>query len=68
MEIEPLEEVVDDLVDAMKANHLTRLANGKCNVYSGSDFIDVLGDIAAVGVTDQHAVILDVLAELIDEA
>ncbi len=51
MEIEPLEEVVDDLVDAMKANHLTRLANGKCNVYSGSDFIDTLGNIERISDT-----------------
>ena len=47
-EIEPLEEVVDDLVDALKANHLSRLANGKCNVYTGSDFIDTLGDIERI--------------------
>ena len=51
MEIEPLEEVVDDLVDAMKANHLGRLAVGKCNVYSGSDFIDTLGDIERISDT-----------------
>ena len=51
MEIEPLEEVVDDLVDALKANHLGRLANGKCNVYSGSDFIDTLGNIERISDT-----------------
>ncbi len=47
-EIEPLEEVVDDLVDALKTNHLNRLAKGKCNVYVGADFIDVLGDIERI--------------------
>ena len=42
--IEPLEEVVDDLVETLKTNHLGRLAKGKCNVYAGSDFIDTLGN------------------------
>ena len=50
-EVEPLEEVVDDLVDALKANHLNRLATGKCNVYVGSDFIDTLGDIERISDT-----------------
>ena len=51
MEIEPLEEVVDDIVDTLKANHLSRLASGKCNVYSGSDFIDTLGNIERISDT-----------------
>ena len=42
--IEPLEEVVDDLVETLKTNHLARLANGRCNVYAGSDFLDTLGN------------------------
>ncbi|MBR4457030.1 MAG: Na/Pi cotransporter family protein [Solobacterium sp.] len=50
-EIEPLEEVVDDLVDILKTNHLGRLANGKCNVYSGTDFIDTLSNIERISDT-----------------
>ena len=46
--IEPLEEVVDDLVDAMKQNHLKRLAEGVCNIYAGTDFMDLLSDIERV--------------------
>jgi len=46
--IEPLEEVVDDMVETLKTNHLSRLASGKCNVYSGSDFIDTLGNIERI--------------------
>ena len=46
--IEPLEEVVDDLVDAMKQNHLKRLAEGVCNIYAGTDFMDLLADIERI--------------------
>ena len=46
--IEPLEEVVDDLVYSMKENHLTRLANGQCTVIAGTDFLDVLSDIERI--------------------
>ena len=51
MEIEPLEEVVDDLVETLKINHLSRLAHDKCNVYTGSDFIDTLGNIERISDT-----------------
>lgn len=46
--IEPLEEVVDDMVETLKTNHLARLASGKCNVYSGSNFIDTLGNVERI--------------------
>ena len=48
LSIEPLEEVMDDMVETLKTNHLSRLASGKCNVYSGSDFIDTLGNIERI--------------------
>ena len=47
-QIEPLEEVVDDLVAEMKKNHLGRLSRGECNVYAGTDFMDLLGDIERI--------------------
>lgn len=46
--IEPLEEVVDDLVVTLRDNHMTRLANGSCNVVAGTDFMDTLGDIERI--------------------
>ena len=46
--IEPLEEVVDDLVLTMKNNHLRRLSIGACNIYSGTDFMDLLADIERI--------------------
>ena len=42
--IEPLEEVVDDLVNAMRDNHLSRLCDGECNAYSGTSFMNLLSD------------------------
>ena len=40
--IEPLEEVIDDLVEQLRANHTRRLRDGKCAVYAGLTFLDVL--------------------------
>ncbi len=46
--IEPLEEVVDDLVVTLKNNHLDRLKKGECSVAMGTDFIDILGDVERI--------------------
>ena len=46
--IEPLEQVVDDVVYAMRENHLARLRSGECSVDAGTAFIDVLGDLERV--------------------
>lgn len=50
-EIEPLEEVVDDMVDALRDNHLNRLRNGKCNVVMDNDFLNLLSDIERISDT-----------------
>lgn len=47
-EIEPLEEVVDDLVAALRDNHMDRLSKGQCNVVSGTAFMDMMGDIERI--------------------
>lgn len=49
--IEPFEEVVDDMVDALRDNHLTRLKNGKCNVVMDNDFLNLLSDIERISDT-----------------
>ena len=43
--IEPLEEVVDDIVNALKQNHLERLRQKKCSILAGTEFLNMLSDI-----------------------
>ncbi len=40
--IEPLEEVIDDMVLLLKNRHTVRLCEGKCSINSGLFFMDVL--------------------------
>lgn len=40
--IEPLEEVIDDMVLLLKNRHTTRLCQGICNINSGIIFMDIL--------------------------
>ena len=49
--IEPLEEVVDDLVDALGDNHLKRLEKGECNIELGTIFLNLLSDIERISDT-----------------
>lgn len=42
--IEPLEEVIDCVVDQMKSNHIQRLQNKECNIESGFAFADLLSN------------------------
>ena len=42
--VEPLEEVVDDVVVTLKENHLGRVSRGECSVLTGAVFMDILGD------------------------
>ena len=46
--IEPLEEVVDDVVNALRQNHLSRLRNGQCSVLAGTEFLNMLSDIERI--------------------
>ena len=46
--IEPLEEVVDDMVNALKQNHLERLRQRECSVLAGAEFLNLLSDIERV--------------------
>lgn len=43
--IEPLEEVVDDIVELLKGNHMERLQNGECSVFSGTEFLNLLTEV-----------------------
>ena len=46
--IEPLEEVMDDMVNALNDNHLARLRNGTCNIHAGTVFLDILTNIERI--------------------
>ena len=46
--VEPLEEVVDDMVNALKQNHLDRLREHKCSVLAGTEFLNLLSDIERI--------------------
>ena len=43
--IEPLEEVVDDMVNALRDNHLERLRKNVCSITAGTEFLNLLGDV-----------------------
>lgn len=47
-EIEPLEEVVDDLIDYLRDSHLQRLAVGECTAELDTAFINLLSDLERV--------------------
>ena len=46
--IEPLEEVVDDMVNALRQNHLNRLRLHQCSVLAGTEFLNMLSDIERI--------------------
>ncbi len=46
--IEPLEEVVDDMVSALKEFHIDRLREGKCSVDAGTFYLNLLAEIERI--------------------
>ena len=49
MAVEPLEEVVDDLTDAMRSGHIQRLQQGSCSIETGFVWTDLLTSLERVG-------------------
>ena len=47
--IEPFEQLIDDICDKMKSNHIERLKNDQCTIEHGIAFNDLLTDIERVG-------------------
>ena len=45
---EPVEEVIDDLVETLRARHTRRLLDGKCTVYGGLGFLNSLTNIERI--------------------
>lgn len=48
MDIEPLEQVIDDLIDRIKMNHTQRLKQGECTIELGFVLNDLLVDFERV--------------------
>ena len=46
--VEPLEEVIDDIIEVMKARHVERLTAGVCNVLSGIQYENMLQNLERV--------------------
>ena len=46
--IEPLEQVVDDMVGALKDNHLERLRSGVCSTFAGTEFLILLSEVGFI--------------------
>ena len=46
--IEPFEQLIDDLCDKMKENHVDRIKQGKCTLEHGIVFNDLLGNFERV--------------------
>ncbi len=43
--VEPLEQVIDDLKETLRANHITRLQQGACTIEAGFVWADLLTDL-----------------------
>lgn len=46
--IEPLEQVMDDVIEVLHDEHLERLRSGKCSVHAGTRFLDVLSNLERI--------------------
>ena len=48
LHVEPLEEVIDDLVATLRSHHIRRLRDGECNVDAGFVFLDSLTNMERI--------------------
>lgn len=46
--VEPLEETIDTLVNALKTRHIERLKNGKCSIDGGIMFLELLSNLERI--------------------
>lgn len=46
--VEPVEEVIDELVATLRSNHIKRLREGKCSTYAGLTFLDMLVNVERI--------------------
>ncbi len=52
--IEPLEEVMDDLINTLHDNHLDRLRDGKCTIRAGISFLNILTNLENMSDSCSH--------------
>ena len=68
-QIEPLVQVVSEMISRLKTNHLNRMANGECSIYADADFTNLMvafKRIAAICSNIGVATMLRVKPELAD--
>lgn len=46
--VAPMEDVIDDLVDLLKGNHIERLRKGECTIEKGVSFVEMLTNIERI--------------------
>ena len=46
--VEPLEQVVDQLKETLRDNHIRRMKNGKCSMEAGIIWADILTDLERI--------------------
>ncbi len=49
IQVEPLEQVIDDLKDQMRNRHILRLQQGSCNIETGFIWSDLLTNLERIG-------------------
>jgi len=64
--IEPIEEVIDNMVETLRANHTRRLLDGQCSVLSGMSFLNALTNLERIA--DQCSNIGIFTLSLVDDA
>ena len=64
LKIDPLEEVIDDLCDAIKTNHIDRVARRECTLENGFVFNDLLTDYERISDHCSN-VAVDILEDMI---
>ena len=52
--IEPLEEVMDDIINTLHDNHLARLRDGKCTIRAGISFLNILSNLESMSDSCSH--------------
>ena len=64
--VEPLEEVIDDMVITLKNRHIERLKRGECTTATGMAFVDTLTNLERVADQCSNVALL-ILSESYEE-
>ena len=68
--IEPLTQVMNDMVNILKGNHLKRMSSGVCNIYADASFTNLLAEMKRIADLCSNvgmAVVIRVRPELADQ-